>query len=346
MSDSFIFSFVRMNPPTPGHLQIIKALIDKAIELNSEKVYIITSNSMDGKNPLPCSESTIPKPKTKPDGPIMGELLSHHGLVYKSSILEEMITNFKQRLIEAESPEGAAELVETPDPKRLKPEAELSEGVAELVETSDLKRLKPETEKFGGNRRQQLADLKIIVLCSFGSPFAFIHSIIQKDFLEKGIPKINMVFIVGRDRADFLDTIVDTFKTHDYISSIDGDILEREGMEELKSSGLCGKTVSEINPCAYSASFIRGLVENQQRDVFEQIYTPFLSPENIDKLYETIQLGIRMKVPTSKKVSTEEIPQSAYFDGKRLPWKNLSAGKRKKNRKYKKSKRKTRRMRF
>ena len=139
-----------------------------------------------------------------------------------------------------------------------------------------------------------------------------------------------MVFIVGRDRADFLDTIVDTFKTHDYISSIDGDILEREGMEELKSSGLCGKTVSEINPCAYSASFIRGLVENQQRDVFEQIYTPFLSPENIDKLYETIQLGIRMKVPTSKKVSTEEIPQSAYFDGKRLPWKNLSAGKRKK----------------
>jgi hypothetical protein len=47
--NTFIFSFVRMNPPTPGHLVLIKNLIDKAVELGSEKAYIITSSSIDGK---------------------------------------------------------------------------------------------------------------------------------------------------------------------------------------------------------------------------------------------------------------------------------------------------------
>ena len=61
------FSFVRMNPPTLGHLVLVKNLIDKAIELDSEKAYIITSSSLDGKNPMPCSSDTIPKPKNKND---------------------------------------------------------------------------------------------------------------------------------------------------------------------------------------------------------------------------------------------------------------------------------------
>ena len=31
--NTFIFSFVRMNPPTPGHLLLIETMINKAIEL-------------------------------------------------------------------------------------------------------------------------------------------------------------------------------------------------------------------------------------------------------------------------------------------------------------------------
>ena len=40
-SNTFIFCFVRMNPPTPGHIELIKTLINKAIELKTEKIYII-----------------------------------------------------------------------------------------------------------------------------------------------------------------------------------------------------------------------------------------------------------------------------------------------------------------
>ena len=64
-NNTFIFSFVRMNPPTPGHLELIKTMIYKAIDLGIDKVYIITSSSLDGKNPVPCSSETIPVPKKK-----------------------------------------------------------------------------------------------------------------------------------------------------------------------------------------------------------------------------------------------------------------------------------------
>jgi hypothetical protein len=47
--NTFIFSYVRMNPPTPGHLVVIKTMIDKAIQLGANKAYVLTSNSLDGK---------------------------------------------------------------------------------------------------------------------------------------------------------------------------------------------------------------------------------------------------------------------------------------------------------
>ena len=63
--NTFIFTFVRMNPPTPGHLLVIEAMINQAINLNTNKIYIFLSNSMDEKNPLACSLDTVPPPKTK-----------------------------------------------------------------------------------------------------------------------------------------------------------------------------------------------------------------------------------------------------------------------------------------
>jgi hypothetical protein len=327
-NNTFIFSFVRMNPPTPGHLVVIKTLIDKAIELGSEKAYIITSSSLDGKNPLPCSRETLPKPKTKADGTIIDQMLTSD-LVYKSSILEEMIASYKRQLIDAEpvEEEAASKDVETGDEK----EAPKTDCVGDSC------------AMVGGNRRSQIEKLDVIVLCSTGSPFGFIYNIIKKDFIDRGTPKINMFFIVGRDRADFLDTIVDNFKTKDYINSIDGDILGREGMNELKTSGLGERSIEDIDPSAYSASFIRGLVKNGQREEFNQVYSRYLPPENIQKMFETIQIGIQMKSPASK--DEDENPQSRYFDGKLLPI-IVKLGGRRKSRKSKRSsrKRKTRKI--
>lgn len=292
--NTFIFSFVRMNPPTPGHLELIKTMIDKAIDLGVEKAYVITSSSLDGKNPLPCSSSSIPKAKNKSDAAILANM-TQSDLIYKSTILDKMISAYKTHLANSE---------------------------------------------MDSLKKQQIENFNIIVICSVGSPFGFIYNVIKNDFIDKGITKINMFFIVGRDRADFLDTIVDNFKTKDYIKSINGMILEREGMEALKNTGMGERTIADIHPSEYSASFIRALVKNNQREDFEQVYSQYLSPDEIEKLYETINIGMTMKPPTSK--DEDENPQSRYFDGGLLPVINEVGGKRRR-RKTRKHKRKSKR---
>jgi hypothetical protein len=329
--NTFIFSFVRMNPPTPGHLVLIKNLIDKAVELGSEKAYIITSSSVDGKNPMLCSADTIPKAKNKADGVVMSSMSSSADAVYKSQVLDEMIAAYKRQLIEEAAEES------------LMPSA-ASVAVEDIALTEEpVSEVKPKDKKdcvgnscliLGGGKREQIANLQVIVLCSTGSPFGFINGVIRRDFIDKGIPKINMFFIVGRDRADFLDTIVDTFKKYGYVSSIDGLILGREGMTELKNAGLGTRSIADIDPSAYSASFIRGLVKNGQKEEFRQVYEKYLPAADIDKMFETIKIGLTMKPPASKE--EDENPESRYFDRGLLPV-IIPAGGRRKRKTLKKS---------
>ncbi len=340
-NNTFIFSFVRMNPPTPGHLVLIKNLIDKAIELGSEKAYIITSSSVDGKNPMPCSADTIPKPKNKADGVVMDSITSSPDAIYKSQILEEMIAAYKRELMAsvASLEEAAAQVASTTAVEEVA--LEVPAGPEEANKKGCFG---DNCTIVGGNRRSQIENLNVIVLCSTGSPFSFINSVIRRDFIDKGVPKINLFFIVGRDRADFLDTIVDTFKKYDYVSSIDGLILGREGMTALKASGLGDRSIADIDPSAYSASFIRGLVKNEQRDPFNEVYGKYLPAEDIQKMFNTIQKGITMKPPASKE--EDENPESRYFDRGLLPVIVSSGGRktRKNKRRYKKSKKQSKKM--
>jgi hypothetical protein len=54
--NTIIFSSVRMNPPTPGHLHLIDTLINIATSINISKVYLILSKTHDCDNPLTCNE--------------------------------------------------------------------------------------------------------------------------------------------------------------------------------------------------------------------------------------------------------------------------------------------------
>jgi nicotinic acid mononucleotide adenylyltransferase len=293
--NTFIFSYVRMNPPTPGHLLLIETMINKAINLGVNKAYVITSSSLDGKNPLPCSSEAIPKPKNKSDAALIEQMQDN--VTYKSSILNKMIQSYKQELIN---------------------------------KTDD------ETNKY------KISDLDVIVICSVGSPFGFINNVIKTDFIDKGISKVNIYFIVGRDRADFLDKIVEYYEKINFVNSIDGYVLERPGMTELKNTGLGEISVRDINKEAYSASFVRNLVKNGQKEDFTQVYSDYLSPDEIDKLYETIQFGTRLKSPPSKE--EDENPESIYFDRGSLPimGKNTTGGKKRRRNTKKRRKTKTR----
>ena len=55
--NTIIFTLARMNPPTPGHLFLIRTLIVEAVNKNIQDVYVFLSKTNDNKeNPIPCPE--------------------------------------------------------------------------------------------------------------------------------------------------------------------------------------------------------------------------------------------------------------------------------------------------
>lgn len=237
-NNTFIFCFVRMNPPTPGHLSLIGGMINKALEFGTDKIFILTSSSMDGKNPVPCDTDANPitnrTKRSKKDDAIIARIFSEGNtdLIYKKKILDDMINSYKEKLI----------------------------------------RNNPEKES-------QLRELKIIVVCSVGVPGNTIYSIIQKYFTEaeeESVPKINLIFFGGRDRADFVDQIIDNNKTRPYINSVDGEVMGREGMAALIESGTGERDVSDIKESEFSASYVRNLVNHKKKFMMKQMMNIFM----------------------------------------------------------------------
>jgi len=297
-NNTFIFSFVRMNPPTPGHLLVVESMINEALKLDVNRIFVILSNSMDDKNPIPCSLDTIPKPKTKK----MEAIIAANPIDYafKSEILREMVEVYKQEMIQKVSSE---------------------------------------------EEKAKISEMNVEIICSSGNPFGFIGSVLFKDFVERGVSDVNLFFIVGQDRAEFVDRVVDNFKTKDYIKSINAKILPREGMSALIKSGPGETSISDIPLEQYSASFVRKLVKNSKKTEFDEVYRPYLKQEQINKLYDTIANGLMIYEKPKKAAATaddeeEETPESMYIKNNLLPI--IKGGK--KSRKIRKSRksRKTR----
>jgi len=77
-----IFTSVRMNPPTPGHMRVIEELINQAIIKGTTKVYVILSKTNDNKDdPIPCPEKIN----------VLDESLSS---------MDSMISSLKQKMIQ------------------------------------------------------------------------------------------------------------------------------------------------------------------------------------------------------------------------------------------------------
>ena len=270
--NTFIFTYVRMNPPTPGHLSLIKYMIDKAIELGQQNVYVITSSSLDDSNPLPCSKDTIPKNgKTKSGKDIIAEITKkqqdNNNITYKSEILNTIIESYKKQLINSET---------------------------------------------DNEKKALINGVNVNVMCSVGTPFVFINSLIKKEFTDKGINEINMFCVVGSDRANFMNTINENFIQHDNVLTAEGVALPREGMELLKAEGLGERSVSDINVNEYSASFVRNLVRNGKKDDFVQVYRDYLETDIINQLYDAIKMGVEtqaLKAPKRKVNNKTEVPR-------------------------------------
>ena len=55
-SNTLIFTVGRMNPPTPGHLELIREMLTMAKAKNITQVYIFLSEKQGSKDPISCAD--------------------------------------------------------------------------------------------------------------------------------------------------------------------------------------------------------------------------------------------------------------------------------------------------
>lgn len=258
--NTIIFTISRMNPPTPGHLLLIKKLIEEAIRQNVPKIYVILSKTNDNnENPIDCQEKIN----------ILGENVD---------AMNNMVLGLKNQM---------------------KTELERQELEPAILE----------------NTRSKIDRTEVIFLCvrpDQQSPIFPLYDIVRQ---YSNVAGLNLFMIVGNDRADFLDTIADSFLfKNENINSVGGEILEREDMDAFKRLSpeeLSKIDISEVPISAFSASFVRKLVKLGMKDKFDDVYKPYLTQDKIDHLYEIISEGLSKPDPKSKS-STVKPPKYTY----------------------------------
>jgi len=259
-NNTIIFTISRMNPPTPGHLLLIKKLIEEAIRQNVPKIYVILSKTNDNnENPIDCQE--------------------------KINILEENVDDMNNMVLGLKN--------------QMKTELERQELKSVILE----------------NTRSKIDRIEVIFLCvrpDQPSPIFPLYDIVRQ---YSNVPDLNLFMIVGDDRADFLDTIADSFLfKNENIHSVSGQILAREDMDAFKRLSpeeLSEIDISEVPISAFSASFVRKLVKLGMKDKFDDVYKPYLAQEKIDHLYEIISAGLSKPEPKSKS-SAVKPPKYTY----------------------------------
>jgi hypothetical protein len=192
-NNTIIFTISRMNPPTPGHLELIRELIEKALEVNAPNVYVILSKSVDNSNnPIFC-QSKIP-------------------------VLQAMVGRLK--------------------------------GTMKQEYQQD---------------QQQIDNIQVNFVCvsdNQKSPIAPLYDIVNYYTDKPEIPEVHLFMIVGDDRADFLDTIVDCmFFKIPKVHSVNGKILKRDETEtykKLDETQLRALDIPTMPKSAFSASFALG----------------------------------------------------------------------------------------
>jgi hypothetical protein len=232
-----------MNPPTPGHLLLIRELIEKALEVNAPNVYVILSKTNDNnENPIDC-------PKKIP-------------------VLQAMVVSLKETM-----------------------------------------------KQYYPDSQQQIDNIEVVFKCvsdNQKSPIAPLYDIVNS---YSDIPEVDLFMIVGDDRADFLDTIVDCmFFKIPKVHSVHGKILKRAETElykRLDETKLGALDISTMPKSAFSASFVRKLVQLGLENKFRDVYNPYLDNGAINDLYGLISEGLNKK-PLPKKNATVKSPKYKY----------------------------------
>jgi len=137
--------------------------------------------------------------------------------------------------------------------------------------------------------------------------------------IVKNINAANLIMIIGEDRIDLLNSTMTYFFKWDNVHSVRGIALPREEMEDYKRKSNSPKQLKQLNiqqvpTNAMSASFVRNIVKHQEKDKFNELYSPYLDESEIPTLYDSISKGIN-KLPQKKK---EKVVKEKVVKGKEI----------------------------
>ena len=168
--------------------------------------------------------------------------------------------------------------------------------------------------------QRKIEHMKVRVECvpeiKGASPFTPLVDIV------KNMKAANLIMIIGEDRIDLLNSTITYFFKWDNVHSVRGIALPREEMEDYKRKSNSPKQLKKLNiqqvpTNAMSASFVRNIVKHQEKDKFNELYSPYLDAREIPLLYNSISKGVH-ELPKKKEVKKGKTTKGKVIEAKEI----------------------------
>ena len=289
-SNTLVFTVGRMNPPTPGHLELIREMLTFAKEKNITQVYIFLSETRGAKDPIPCADK-------------VAVLTGSYDHANNSNIwanVAEFARDSIQNVANAEQVAKANEVAVLARNAALARSAD-NVNVQQPNSKSMIQSLKDDMTVTGID----VTDITVNTICFSGSTvFKYIDYYANKLQKTPDSKSVYLVGFFGGDRDDFGLAIEKSFKNkYSYFAPQSS---PRAGMEKFKNLYTNNPELmivdkghpdyhsmaDIVNAGAMSASLVRLIVKQGFKDRFTELYQPYLDADSIDILYNAINQGM------------------------------------------------------
>lgn len=274
--NTIIFTLVRMNPPTPGHLEVIRNLIMEAISKGIGRIFVILSKTNDNnEDPIPCPEKIhVLGTPDRSDQTMINSL--------KSQMMSETTNTTEQELIRT----MRVELICVPDTKGATPFS----VIMNIVGSSQFRRI-PDINLFliiGDDRINMVDSITQIMMKSFPNVKSVDYKVLGREGMSefKALSKdptqlctMDMTKIPASAlSASFVRNVTRSCPRDKFIEMY-SPYLDRDQIPALYESikrgieGLPTKTKKEdaVKPLKYSYPWIRGSEGGRRRKTNKKI---------------------------------------------------------------------------
>ena len=263
-TNSVFFTIARMNPPTPGHLNIIKKLIEVANERGVSNVYIILSKTNNNnENPISCSEKIE----------VLGDI---------DDVTDTMINALKKTMM-SEQPSNADKIKNTQ---------------VHTICVADGGPFRPIGNLILEKESKGVSDINIFIVV--GSDRSDLVDSITTQYYYKN-PNVNSVatFILPREDIKPIGSPVlptrgmDEYKTASKTKEGLANLLKNEQMSDIvKANAMSASFVRNMVKFSNNQTYANDADTTLIKQKFFELYSPYLDNDKINKFYNSILTGI------------------------------------------------------